>query len=468
MLADYLVLMRYELLLTMAIFLLLFLKIGKAGSSARNSMVVANGALVLALIGGFAMTQAGELFGDMFQTNDLPRFQKNLLLLGTLIVSLQASPWLKQHPNAAEFYMLLLTTLLGLFFMISSSNLIMFYLGLEMSSIPLAALVNFEPEKKRSSEAAFKMIVSSAFASGLLLFGISWIYGANGTVSFMELAASIQPSPLQYAAFVMIFSGFAFKISIVPFHLWTADVYQGAPVPVTAFLSVVSKGAVLFAAITALYKVFGAFGHAWYPLIYLLAVATMLVGNLFAMRQQNIKRFLAFSSVAQMGFILVGLSSQTTAGASSLIYFVLVYVFSNLGAFGVVALVSEQTGRENISDYRGLCKTNPTLAWVLAIALFSLAGIPPTAGFFGKFFLLLAGALKENWWLITIAALNMIVSLYYYLRVIKAMFMEDQVDRLPKLSSGLLPILSMIICTTGILVTGIASGAYGYISRLFN
>jgi len=193
---------------------------------------------------------------------------------------------------------------------------------------------------------------------------------------------------------------------------------------------------------------------------------TMIIGNLFALRQQNMKRFLAFSSIAQVGFILIGITGQSNEGSTSVIYFVLIYIFSNLAAFGVINLVSAVTGKETMDDYRGFYKTNPVLSWVLAIALFSLAGIPPTAGFFGKFFLLLAGAGKGNYLLIGIAALNMVVSLYYYLRVIKAMFMDANENPIEKCRAGLSPRIAMVICVAGIIVTGLMSGVYQYIFSL--
>jgi NADH-quinone oxidoreductase subunit N len=204
-------------------------------------------------------------------------------------------------------------------------------------------------------------------------------------------------------AFVFLFTAFAFKLSIVPFHLWTADVYEGSPIAANAFLSVISKGAIAFIFISALYKVFPTMEDLWYKMIVVLAIATMVIGNLFALRQQNIKRFLAFSSIAQVGFILVGISSNDVNGLSSVIYFVLIYTFSNLAAFGVASAITDQTGKENIDDYKGLYKTNPFLGWIMALALFSLAGIPPTAGFFGKLFLLTAGANQGNYWFIIIA-----------------------------------------------------------------
>jgi len=468
MVNDFFYLMKAELLITVIIFILLFLKLGNKELKNESLLNFINILLFINFISGFFYIPTGHLFGDMFRTNEILTLEKNFLNLGTLIISLQSYHWLKDHKHVPEFYVLLLSTLLGMFFMISSSNLLMFYLGLELSTIPLAALSNFDLDKRRSSEAAFKMIMSSAFSSGLLLFGISLFYGTTGTLSFVELATRINGNPLQVFSFILLIAGFGFKISAVPFHLWTADVYEGSPVAVTSYLSVISKGAILFVMVSVLYTVFTPIADTWYHMIFLISVATMVIGNLFALRQQNMKRFLAFSSIAQVGFILVGMSAQSVAGSSSVIYFILIYIFSNLGAFGVISLVSAVAGKENMDDYKGFYKTNPLLSWVLAISLFSLAGIPPLAGFFGKFFLIFAGAGKNNYLLIVIAALNMVVSLYYYLKVIRVIFMDGNENAIQTIRSGWQPRIAMTICVAGILITGVFSGAYNYIHSLFS
>jgi NADH-quinone oxidoreductase subunit N len=350
-----------------------------------------------------------------------------------------------------------------MFFMISAGNLLMFYLGLELATIPLAALVNFDLQKRQSSEAGMKLIMSSAFSSGLFLFGCSLIYGTTGSLGFSGITGNLNGSPLQLFAFVLLFAGFAFKVSAVPFHLWTADVYEGAPVPVTAYLSVISKGAFFFALVKVLTQVFHPFSSAWYQVLILLSVLTMVVGNIFAIRQHNIKRLLAFSSITQAGFIMVGMINGSVAGTASVIFFILVYVFSNCGAFAVVTIISSLTGKESINDYKGLYATNPLLSWILAISLFSLAGIPPTAGFFGKFFLLIAGAASGNYLLITIASLNMVLSLYYYLVVVKAIFMDVNEDPIKNLTVPLMPKLALFICLAGTVSTGILGWIYDYI-----
>ncbi|HEX4876950.1 MAG TPA: NADH-quinone oxidoreductase subunit N [Chitinophagaceae bacterium] len=462
---EFLTLMKSELVLTGIIFLLLFIKIGK-GLKNESLLSLIQVLLLLNFIFGFFFNKEGNLFGDMFYTTPLIAFQKSILNLGVYLISLLCSDWLKKTPHLPEFFLLLLSALLGMFFMISSGNLLIFYLSLELATIPVAAMANFDLDKRRSSEGAMKMILSSAFSSGILLFGISLIYGSTGTISLPAISQLISSSPLQVMAFVFLFTAFAFKLSIVPFHLWTADVYEGSPVAVTSFLSVISKGAVAFIFITVLYKVFTPMLDIWYRMLVMLAIATMVIGNLFALRQQNIKRFLAFSSIAQVGFILVGISNADYLGIASVVYFVLIYVFSNLAAFGVAAVIAEKTGKENIDDYKGLYKTNPFLTWIMALALFSLAGIPPTAGFFGKLFLLTAAGANAAYWFILVAALNMIISLYYYLRVVRAMFMDKNENPVEPVKASPTVKLALIICGSGIVLVGLLSWIFEYIKTL--
>jgi NADH-quinone oxidoreductase subunit N len=458
--------MKHEMMVVLIIFILLFMKLSSKEWKTESLLHTVNVLLIINLAVGFFFNTEGRAFGSMFLTNELFAFEKNILNLGMLIISFQAFNWLKQHEHAVEFYLLLLSSLLGMQFLISSGHLLMFYLSMELSTIPLAALANFDLGKRRSSEAAMKMIFSSAFASGLMLFGISLLYGTTGELNFREMTQGLYSSNLQIFAFILVVAGISFKISAVPFHLWTADVYEGAPVSVTSFLSVLSKGTFLMVMVQLLAYTFGPFIAVFSNLMLLLSVATMVAGNIFALRQQNLKRFLAFSSIAQVGFTLLALMAQTGEGNAAVIYFVLIYLFSNLAAFGVITIISDATGKETINDLKGFYKTNPLLSWVLAIALFSLAGIPPTAGFFGKFFLILAGAAKGNYIIITIAALNMVLSLYYYLRVIKAMFMDVNEQPLEKIQTGSYAKLAAVICIAGILVTGLVSGAYSYIYNL--
>ena len=266
--------------------------------------------------------------------------------------------------------------------------------------------------------------------------------------------------------FIFFFSGLAFKISIVPFHLWTADVYEGAPVNVTSYLSVVSKGAAIFILMIVLFVVFPSIILLWQKVIYISAVLTMTIGNLFAIRQRNLKRFLAFSSISQAGYLLLGLIGGTQLGMASVIYYVLVYIFSNLAAFGVVAVVSVATGKESIDDYNGLYQTNRGLSLIMMLAMFSLAGIPPLAGFFGKFFLFTAAAQQGFYVLVIIAVLNTIISLYYYLLVVKAMFIDKNDAPIAKLAIDIPSRVGLYICVAGIVVTGFASIIFEVIKTL--
>jgi NADH-quinone oxidoreductase subunit N len=342
----------------------------------------------------------------------------------------------------------------------------MFYIGIELATIPIAALAAFDRYKNKSAEAGIKLILSSALSSGVLLYGLSMIYGTTGSLYFSEVATLFHNSSLQILGFIFFFAGMAFKISIVPFHLWTADVYEGSPVNITSYLSVISKGAAVFILMIILFTVFPAIMVTWQKTIFVTSVLTMTIGNLFAIRQQNLKRFLAFSSISQAGYILLGLIGGNQLGMASVIYYILVYIFSNLGAFGVVIAISNATGKENIDDYNGLYQTNPKLSLVMTLALFSLAGIPPVAGFFGKFFLFTAAAQKGFYALVLIAVLNTIISLFYYLLVVKAMFITKNENPIESFRSDFPTRFAMGICITGIVVTGFASIIFEVIRNL--
>ena len=463
--SELLLLMKPELVITVIIFILLFIKVGK-GLSNGATLLLLQVLLALNFAAGFFSAEEGSLFGGLYKTDALIIYQKSLLNLAVFLISLLFADWFKKSEHLAEYFILLLSALLGMFLLLSSGNLLMFYLSLELASIPVAAMANFDLQKKISSEAAMKMILSSAFSSGILLFGISLVYGATGTISFEALPELVNASSFQVLAFILLFAAFAFKLSIVPFHLWTADVYQGAPTATSAFLSVVSKGAFTFVLLTVLYKVFQPLQSVWFNLITILAIITMLTGNLFALRQQDIKRFLAFSSIAQVGFILIGISSNSIAGTAAVVYFVLIYIFSNLAAFAVAGLIESKTGKLNIDDYKGLYQTNPFISWMIALALFSLAGVPPTAGFFGKLFLITAGASQASYLVIIIVALNLVVSLYYYLRIVRAIFMDKNETPIEKITVPMPVKIGLIICAIGIVATGFVSMIYEYIQSL--
>ena len=402
-------------------------------------------------------------FGGMYHSTPMGSLMKTILNIGTLLVFMQASNWLANERTLirrGEFYMITLATLLGMYFVSAAGNFLMFFIGLETASIPMATLAAFDKYKQKSAEAGAKYILSAVFASGLSLYGISLIYGTTGTLYFEDIPAGITGSPIQLMAFVFFFVGLGFKLSLVPFHQWTPDVYEGAPTSVTAYLSVISKGSAAFVLMAILYKVFTPLVNEWQAILYWVIIASITLANLFALRQQNLKRFFAYSSISQAGYIMLGVISGTAMGMTGLVYYVLVYMLSNLAAFGVIAIVEHRSGKITIDDYNGLYTTNPRLSFVMMIALFSLAGIPPFAGFFSKFFIFAAAAQQGFYVLVFIALLNTILSLYYYLRVIKAMFINKSEEPIAKFSSDNYTRISLVACSAGILLLGILSTVY--------
>ena len=404
-----------------------------------------------------------EAFGGMYQNAPVQSIVKSILSVGTLIVFLMAHEWMKLPDTAHKqgaFYFLTLCTLLGMYFMISAGHFLMFFIGLETASIPMAALVAFDKYRHHSAEAGAKYILTAMFSSGLLLYGLSLIYGTTGTLYFADLPAHIDGSAMQIVAFVFLFSGLGFKISLVPFHLWTADVYQGAPSTVTAYLSVVSKGAAAFVLMTLLYKVFAPMVDDWQTVLYWIIIASITLANFFALRQENIKRLMAFSSISQAGYIMLGVISGTAQGMTSLIYYVLIYLFANLSVFTVITIVALRSHKFNVEDYNGLYSTNPRIAFLLTLALFSLAGIPPFAGFFSKFFIF-AAAFQSGWHLLVFVALvNTVLSLYYYLRIVKAMYINRSDEPIAAFRSDNYTRAALIACTLGIVLFSLFSSVY--------
>ncbi|MRR22097.1 NADH-quinone oxidoreductase subunit N [bacterium] len=463
------IIMRHELVLTLAF---IFILVAEVFSGDRNREKIKGIAVVLFAIVtavGFLPAATGSLFGGMYQASGTTTLMKNILNIGTLIVLIQSYTWLGRPENRDrihEYFLLLLSTLIGMNFMISSGHFLMFYLGIELATIPLAALAAYDRYQNRSAEAGIKLILSSTLSSGILLFGLSMIYGVTGSLYYPEVAAKLSSVPLVVLGFIFFFAGMGFKMSLVPFHLWTADVYEGAPVNVTSYLSVVSKGAAAFIFIIILFNVFPVISVTWEKVIWVIAIMTITIGNLFALRQKNMKRFLAFSSIAQAGFFLLGFIGGNQLGMTTVIYYALIYIFSNLAAFGVVSVIAEKTGKESMDDYDGLYRTNPGLSITMMLAMFSLAGIPPVAGFFGKFFLFVAAAEKGFYVLVTIAVLNTIIALYYYLLVVKAMFINRSDAPIGSFKSDFMQKLGLAICIAGIVVTGFASGLFEMIRNL--
>ena len=415
-------------------------------------------------------------FGDMYVTSNSVNVMKAILSLASLIVIIMSRQWItrkESQDREGEFYFLVASTLLGMFMMMSAGHFLMFYLGLEMASIPMACLVALDKHRNNSAEGAAKYILTAAFSSGVMLFGVSLLYGACGTLYFADVVDKLTATPLVIMGMVFFFSGLGFKISLVPFHFWTADTYEGAPTVVTGYLSVVSKGAAAFTFMAILFKVFPALSTEWHYFLYIVIVLSITVANLFAIRQKDLKRFMAFSSISQAGYIMLAVTGEQTMGITALSFYVLVYVVANLSVFSVISVVEQNNGgTTNMDSYDGFYTTNPKLSFLMTLALFSLAGIPPFAGMFSKFFVFMAGVSGHTfdttvgalaYIVVFVALVNTVVSLYYYLLIVKAMYIKKTETPLPTFRSDVNTKLALALCTAGIVAFGIFSCIYEWI-----
>lgn len=421
------------------------------------------------------ITTSENAFEGMYVTTSSVNIMKAILSMGTFIVVLQSRVWAEKSGKEGEFYMLIVSTLLGMFAMMSAGNFLMFFLGLEMASVPLACAVAFDKHSKNSAEGAAKFILTATFSSGVMLYGISFLYGACGTLYFEDIAANINANPLTIAGLVFFFSGLGFKISLVPFHFWTADTYQGAPTTVTGYLSIISKGAAAFTLLSILFHVFSSMVEYWHVMMMIVIVLSITIANLFAIRQNELKRFMAFSSISQAGYIMLSaIGNDWTNSVSSLSYYVLIYIVANMAVFTIISVVEQNNnGKTEIDDYNGFYKTNPKLSFLMTIAMFSLGGIPPFAGMFSKFFVFMAGVngadinTKMGVWayaVVFIALINTVVSLYYYLKIVKAMYIKHSDAPLPTFKSDNNTKFALAICTSGIILFGVCSYIYEWIA----
>lgn len=414
--------------------------------------------------------ETSTTFGGMYQTNASIGVIKTILALGTLIVLIQSREWMARPDTSfkeGEFYELIISTLLGMNMMVSANHFLLFFLGLEMASVPMACLIALDKYRHNSAEAGAKFILTATFSSGVMLYGISFLYGAVGTLYFDDVAAAITTSPLTIMGLVFFFSGLGFKISLIPFHFWTADTYQGAPTTVTGYLSVVSKGAAAFTLCAILMKVFAPMTVYWQYLLYIVITLSITVANLFAIRQSELKRFMAFSSISQAGYIMLAVIGNSSMGVTALSYYVLIYVVANMAVFTIISAVEEHNGGiTDIDAYDGLYATNPKLAFLMTLALFSLGGIPPFAGMFSKFFVFMAAAQQGSvfaYGVVFVALINTVISLYYYLLIVKAMYIKKTDTPLPTFASGLNTKIALALCTAGIVLFGVCSVVYDWI-----
>jgi len=466
--------MMPEAFLVLALIIVFIADFAIANAKVKGSMLSCLTLGLLAVVTAVCVTaNPSEAFGGMYVTTAAANVMKIILAAGTFIVVLMAQPWVSSRETTVktegEFYMLILSTLLGMFMMISSGHFLMFFLGLEMASVPMACLVALDKYKKNSAEAAAKYILTATFSSGVMLYGISMLYGATGHLYFSDFTAALsaQHLTLNLVGLVFFFSGLGFKISLVPFHFWTADTYEGAPTPVTGYLSVISKGAAAFALCVILMKVFAPMIEYWEYLLYIVIVLSITIANLFAIRQKELKRFMAFSSISQAGYIMLAVVGANQQGVTALTYYVLVYVVANLAVFSVINVVEHNNGgRTDMRAYDGFYSRNPKLAFLMTLALFSLAGIPPFAGMFSKFFVFMAAAQQGSalaYAVVFVALVNTVVSLYYYLLIVKAMYIRETENPLPTFRTDTSTKIALALCTAGILLFGVCSCIYEWI-----
>ena len=358
-----------------------------------------------------------------------------------------------------EFYLLLLVSILGMSLMASAADLIMLYLAIETTSIPLYVLAGFFVNEPKSVEAGIKYMLFGAMSSAVMLFGFTWLFGFSGTTQLYELSARLTEGVIPLAAVgtatVLVLVGFAFKISAAPLHFWAPDIYEGSPTPVAGFLSTASKAAGFAVLMRVMLVVFPEFSNFWSVLLAVVASLSMVVGNYLALTQKNIKRLLAYSSIAQAGYILIGVAAHNSLGISGTIYYLMAYLVTNLAAFGIVSVVGKTVGSDEIASYAGLSRRSPKLALAMLVAILSLGGIPPFAGFFGKLLVFTSAIQSRMVWLAFVGIANAVVGLYYYLNVLKVIYLyrsEDEEKSMPVLRNSR---VALIICVIGIFLLGI-------------
>lgn len=435
-----------EIFLTLSIFVLLLIGLFRGETSAplvtRLGIAVLFGALMLTWRVPVTVDGGIILFNGLFVQDMFAQFVKSLLLIGAMITLLMGQAYGRAEGlNRFEFPVLTLLAMLGTLLMVSSNDMMSLYVGLELQSLALYVLAAFQRDNVRSSEAGLKYFVLGALSSGALLYGISLIYGFTGTTNFAQLGSALAQgniAPATMVGIVFVLSGIAFKLSAVPFHMWTPDVYEGAPTPVSAFFAAVPKVAAMALLLRLSSDAFGAVTASWQQIVMVMSVLSMLLGSFAALKQTNIKRLMAYSSIGHVGYALVGLAAGGEAGYRGVLIYMAIYFMMSLGAFAVI-LCLRRNGRqvEQIADLSGLGRSHKLLAIAMVALMFSMAGVPPLAGFFGKFYVFMAALESQLYTLAVIGVLTSAVSAFYYLRIIKVMYFDeatDQIDPVPERS----------------------------------
>ena len=435
--------------IVLAVGAMALLMVGAYQGQRTTSLVMTLSVFLLAVVGLFElMLPAGRLttFNGSFVVDDFARFLKILALIGsiaTLILSIEflADP----SRRIFEYAILVLLSTLGMMVLISAGDLIMLYLGLELMSLALYVVAASNRDNAKSTEAGLKYFVLGALSSGMLLYGASLIYGFTGTVSFAGIAATAKTGSIGIVfGLVFVLAGLCFKVSAVPFHMWTPDVYEGAPTPVTAFFASAPKVAALAVFTRLALTAFPGIMPQWQQIVVFVSIASMALGSFAAIGQKNIKRLMAYSSIGHMGFALVGLAAGTAEGAQGVLVYIAIYVAMTLGSFSVI-LTMKRNGQhlENISDFAGLSRTNPLLAFIFAMLLFSLAGVPPLAGFFAKWYVFVAAIKAGLFALSVIGVLTSVVGAYYYLLIVKVMYFDEPLAKLDPMRVELRTVLAV-------------------------
>jgi NADH-quinone oxidoreductase subunit N len=400
-----------------------------------GSRIIDYAAIALLVVAGIilAALPGGKLssFGGSFVVDDFARFLKVLALVGSAAaIAMSIDYDSREHQRRFEFPVLILLSTLGMMMLISAADLIALYLGLELMSLPLYVVAASHRDRLRSTEAGLKYFVLGALSSGMLLYGASLIYGFTGTITFAGIAQAASHGGVGLIfGLVFLFAGFCFKVSAVPFHMWTPDVYEGAPTPVTAFFAAAPKVAGIAMFVRAAVVAFPGITTQWQQIVIFVAIASMLLGSFAAIGQRNIKRLMAYSSIGHMGYALVGLAAGTAEGVQGVLLYMAIYITMTLGVFAVILAMRRSTGMvESIDQLSGLARTHPTMAFLLAMLLFSMAGVPPLAGFFAKFYIFLAAIKAGLYVLAVIGVLASVVGAYYYLAIVKYMYFDDAVE----------------------------------------
>jgi NADH-quinone oxidoreductase subunit N len=396
----------------------------------------------------------GALFANMFVLDRMALFFKMFIVGSTILVILASVDYIHRFKFfRGEYYFLIVMSALGMMFMASANDLLSVFITLEFSSLGFYVLVAYLREDMASNEAGIKFFILGIFAAALLAYGISLVYGETGKLVFSDMT-SAQATPGLVIGFILIFAALGFKIGAVPFHSWIPDTYHGSPTPVTAFLSIAPKGAAFAILLRMFLVALATFKPIWTLLLVSVSILSMTYGNIVAIAQKNIKRLLAYSGIAQIGNVLIGLATGTKMGSDAMLFYLLTYLFANLGAFAIVIAVSEAIGSEEIDDYSGLGRRSPFLAFSMLIFLLSLAGVPPLAGFIGKLYIFIAAVKEGLYVLLAVALINLIISMYYYLIVVKKMYVSEPRDRAPLKVSG--PIKAVVyVCLVGTLAIGV-------------